>query len=176
MDMQRCHSPLGDNACIRWKLFLMTTVAMYEVNVLAGACVPLPSESVTITMPKKKKKIPDKLQAWIDARKAYHLSHSQVQMARDLCMNPKGFRKLANHKQEKWKLPLPLFIEECYFKRFGRTQPEQVTPIEQIAKAINRKKEEKKLKREQERTLKPALESPAKPTDGDDNQGQARSD
>lgn len=157
----------------------MATVAIqskYAVNVLADACVPLSSESVTITMPKKKKKIPDKLQAWIDARKAYHLFHAQVQMARDLCMNSKGFRKLANHRQEKWKLPLPLFIEELYFKRFGRTQPEQVTPIEQVAKAINRWKEEKKLKREQKRALKPSLESPAKPADGGDNQGQAHSE
>ncbi|MBF8278082.1 MAG: hypothetical protein HW390_3155 [Candidatus Brocadiaceae bacterium] len=103
------------------KLLLMATEAIQsecEVNVLADACVVLPLECVTITMPKKKKKIPDKLQAWIDARKTYHLSHAQVQMARDLGMNPKGFRKLANHKQEKWKLPLPLFIEECYSKRF----------------------------------------------------------
>ena len=161
------------------KLLLIAAVAIqseYAVNVLADACVPLPSESVIITMPKKKKKIPDKLQAWIDARKAYHLSHAQVQMARDLGMNPKGFRKLANHKQEKWKLPLPLFIEECYSKRFGRTQPEQVTPIEQVAKAVNRKKEEKKLKRQQERALKLALESPAKPTDGAGNQDQAHSE
>ncbi len=174
MNMQQCHS--ATMPALDGKLFLMATVAMYEVNVLAGACVPLSSESVTITMPKKKKKIPDKLQAWIDARKAYHLSHSQVQMARDLSMNPKGLRKLANHKQEKWKLPLPLFIEECYFKRFGRTQPEQVTPIEQVAKAINRTKKKKKLEREQKRALKQALESPAKPTDGDNNQSQARSD
>ncbi|MEK6728479.1 MAG: hypothetical protein AABY74_06235 [Planctomycetota bacterium] len=73
------------------KLLLMATVAIkreYEVNVLADACVPLPSESVTIIMPKKKKK----------------------------------------------------------------------------------------LKREQKRALKQALESPAKPTDGDNNQSQARSD
>lgn len=161
------------------KLFLMATVAIqskYAVNVLTDVCVALSSEGVTITMPKKKKKIPDKLQAWIDARKTYHLSHAQVQMARDLCMNPKGFRKLANHRQEKWKLPLPLFIEELYFKRFGRTQPEQVTPIEQVAKAINRRKEEKKLKREQKRALKPAPELPAKSTVDADNQGQAHSD
>ncbi|PYP93746.1 MAG: hypothetical protein DMG65_00175 [Candidatus Angelobacter sp. Gp1-AA117] len=31
--------------------------------------------------------------------------------------------KIDNHKQESWKLPLPQFIEELYFKRFGRTAP-----------------------------------------------------
>ena len=124
-------------------------------------------------MPKKKKKIPDKLQAWIDARKAHHLSHVQVQMARDLGMNPKSFRKLANHKQERWKLPLPLFIEDRYFKRFGKTQPEQVTPIEQVAKAVNRKKEERKLRREKERALKAAVELPVKAAEDAGDQGQA---
>ena len=53
----------------------------------------------------KKKKIPDKLQIWIVARKRFHLSHEQIQMARELGMNPKKFGKLANHKQEPWKAP-----------------------------------------------------------------------
>lgn len=30
-----------------------------------------------------------KMQAWIDARKQHHLTHAQVQMARELGMNPK---------------------------------------------------------------------------------------
>ncbi len=106
-----------------------------------------------------KKKIPDKLQVWIDVRKKHHLSHVQIQMARELGMNPKGFRKLDNHRQERWKLPLPQFIEELYVKRFGRTQPEHVTSIEQIAKTIKHKKEERK----QARQLKRAMESQEKP-------------
>ena len=60
-----------------------------------------------------KSKIPDKLQIWIDARKRFHLSHAQIQMARELGMNPKKFGSLANHKQEPWKAPLPIFIQEC---------------------------------------------------------------
>jgi hypothetical protein len=53
------------------------------------------------------KKPNQKLQAWIDARKRHHLSHAQVQMARELGMNPAKLGKLDNHKQEPWKLPLP---------------------------------------------------------------------
>ena len=68
----------------------------------------------------KKKKIPDKLKIWIDARKRFHLSHEQIQMARELGMNPKKFGKLANHKQEPWKAPLPDFIESLYYKRFRK--------------------------------------------------------
>ena len=73
-----------------------------------------------------KSKIPDKLQIWIDARKRFHLSHAQIQMARELGMNPKKFGSLANHKQEPWKAPLPIFIQECYFKQFKKNAPDRV--------------------------------------------------
>ena len=68
-------------------------------------------------------------------------------MAREIGMNPKKFGKIANHRQEKWKLPLPQFIEELYFDRFGRTDPERVTSIEERAAELYRKKEEKKQRR-----------------------------
>jgi hypothetical protein len=41
-------------------------------------------------------------------------------MALELGMNPKKFGSLANHKQEPWKAPLPVFIESIYFKRFKK--------------------------------------------------------
>jgi len=34
--------------------------------------------------------IPQNLQDWIEARKRFHLSHAQVQMARELGMNPEN--------------------------------------------------------------------------------------
>jgi hypothetical protein len=95
----------------------------------------------------KKKKIPAKLKIWIDARKQFHLSHEQIQMARELGMNPKKFGKLANHKQEPWKEPLPEFIETLYYKKFRKEHPDQVKSMEQIAKDRNRKKEEKKQRK-----------------------------
>ncbi|OGB98660.1 hypothetical protein A2V82_07545 [candidate division KSB1 bacterium RBG_16_48_16] len=90
------------------------------------------------------KKIPDKFKIWIDARKKYHLSDAQIQMARELGMNPKKFGSLSNHKQEPWKAPLPEFIEDCYYKRFKRRMPEKVVSIENRVKEMNRKKEEKR--------------------------------
>ena len=98
----------------------------------------------------KKAKFPEKYQAWIDVRKRYHLSHSHIQMARELGMNPKKFDKIANHKQEPWKAPLPVFIEDIYFKRFGKRRPENVKSVEQIAK----KKEKKKAERRKLKQLK----------------------
>ena len=68
-----------------------------------------------------KKRVHDqKMKAWEDARKRHRLSHAQVQMARELGMNPAKLGKIDNHKQEPWKLPLPEFIEGLYAKRFGR--------------------------------------------------------
>ena len=61
----------------------------------------------------KKKRIPDKYQIWIDARKRFHLSHAHIQMARELGLNPKKFGKLASSKQEPWKAPLPALSSHC---------------------------------------------------------------
>ena len=105
----------------------------------------------------KQKKLGPKYQAWIDARKEFRLSHAQIQMARELGMNPKKFGKLANHKQERWKSPLPEFIEESYFKHFGKRQPDSVRSIEQLAKDKRKKQlERKERKRAEQTTDQPA--------------------
>jgi len=44
-------------------------------------------------------RLPQQYQVWIEAR----LSAAQVQMARELRMNPRKFGKLANHHQEPWR-------------------------------------------------------------------------
>jgi len=94
---------------------------------------------------KKRKKANVKMQAWIDARKRHRLSHAQVQMARELGMNPKKLGGLDNHDQEPWKTPLPQFIEHLYRKRFGKEQPDTVLSIEE---KIRRDEEKKARKRE----------------------------
>jgi hypothetical protein len=75
------------------------------------------------------------------------LSHAHVQMARELGMNPKRIGKLDNHKQEPWKAPLPIFIENLYFKRFGKERPEHVRPIEQMVKDDKQKQHERKQRK-----------------------------
>ena len=64
-------------------------------------------------------------QVWREAQKRYHLSDMHIQMAKELGLNPKKFGGLANTKQEPWKAPLPDFIEAIYFKRFGKTRPDE---------------------------------------------------
>jgi hypothetical protein len=112
----------------------------------------------------KKKAIPDKFKVWIEARKRHRLSHAQVQMARELGMNPKKFGKLDNRNQEPWKLPVGQFIEKCYLKRFGKL-PEKVLSIEERIAAERKKKAErheaKQRRRAQAASSNEADESPS---------------
>ncbi len=88
--------------------------------------------------------IPQKLKPWIEVRKRYHLSHAQVQMARELGMNPKKLGGMANHKQEPWKMPLPQFIEHSYQRQFGKNMPDDLRSIEMKVVEKRARKEMKK--------------------------------
>jgi hypothetical protein len=65
-------------------------------------------------------------------------------MARELGLNPKKIGKIANHKQEPWKAPLPVFIEDIYFKRLEKKRPDNVKSIEQLVKIQEKKKAERR--------------------------------
>ena len=92
----------------------------------------------------KKKSIPSKLQIWLEVRQRYHLTDTQIQMARELGLNPKKFGGYANHRQEPWKRPLGEFIEQLYFKRFKKAEPDRVLSMEQQVEEIRQKQAEKK--------------------------------
>ena len=64
-----------------------------------------------------------KAKEWAEAARRHRLTAAHVQMARELGMKPLKLGKLDNHRQEPWKAPLPQFIEDLYFKRFGRRAP-----------------------------------------------------
>lgn len=89
-------------------------------------------------------------------QKRHRLSDKQVQMVRELGLNPDKFGKIDNHKQKPWKAPLPQFIEHIYFKRFKREEPEPVKLLKQILKEMETKKKlqkEKKEERKKQRAL-----------------------
>ena len=98
---------------------------------------------------KSKGKIPNKLQPWVEARSRFHLSHAQVQMARELGLNPKKLGGIANHRQQPWKMPLPQFIEHLYEKRFGKASPDRVLSVEELANQRREKKAAKKASKAQ---------------------------
>ena len=97
----------------------------------------------------KKTRPNQKMQEWIDARKRHHLSHAQVQMARELGMNPMKLGKLDNHEQEPWKMPLREYIEHLYLKRFGKPSPDNVASIEERLRLAQEKKEARRAFRRQ---------------------------
>ena len=79
----------------------------------------------------------------------------------NLGMNPRKLGKLDNHKQERWKLPLPQYIEELYLRRFGKAAPEEVVSIEERARWLAEKKANRKADR-----------ATRKPTGGPTTEGQ----
>ena len=91
------------------------------------------------------------LEKWLVAQKRYRLSDKQVQMARELGLNPDKLGKIDNHKQEAWKAPLPQFIEKIYFKRFKREEPETVKPLKQVMAEMEARKKQQKAKKEERR-------------------------
>ena len=99
-----------------------------------------------------KKKPNQRMQAWIDARKRHRFSHAQVQMARELGMNPSKLGKLDNHDQEPWKMPLRQYIGHLYFKRFGKTAPDRVVSIEERARLEQQKKDARRAAKQQRAT------------------------
>ena len=114
----------------------MTIVRMYSVWM---------SSPMTRSPNSNRAHIPQKLLPWFEARKRFHLTHAQIQMARELGLNPKKFGGLANHRQEPWKLPLPQFIEQIYLKRFGVSRPVEVLSLEELVSRQNEKKEQKRI-------------------------------
>ena len=56
----------------------------------------------------------------------FQVPQQPPRLAKELGMNRKKFGGLANHKQEKWKSPLPDFIEDLYYKRFKKEKPDNV--------------------------------------------------
>ena len=66
----------------------------------------------------KKRRAHDE-EAWTNAKKICRLTARQVEMARALGMNPKKLPGLRPSPQQRWKLPVGEFIEECYWKRSG---------------------------------------------------------
>lgn len=90
--------------------------------------------------------VPNHLRPWIDAQRKWKLSPLHVQMARELGLNPNKLGKIANHRQEPWKAPLPDFIARCYVKRFGK-MPDVARTIEEVAAAEMAKRQARKARK-----------------------------
>ncbi len=103
------------------------------------------------------------IQDWMVAQKRHHLSDMHVQMSRELGLKPDSLRKIDNHKQDRWKTPLPQHTKNLYDKRFKRDKPEVVKSLKQQFKEDGIKRKAKKKAKDGRRAAK-AAESP---TDSD---------
>ena len=105
-------------------------------------------------------KLPPDLQAWVEARQRFHLSHAHVQNGAGDRAESEELGKIANHKQEPWKAPLPQFIEDIYEKRFHRERPEVVRPIEELQRWRDAKRAQKKAFTQERRSRDPGRTGP----------------
>ena len=64
-------------------------------------------------------------EAWANAKKICRLTRRQIEMARALGMNPRKLPRLRPSPEQRWKVPVGEFIEECYRKRFGGAAGDQ---------------------------------------------------
>lgn len=131
-----------DNTLFQLWYSLRSIFPQLKQRVIDGSTQSLCEQDRDFVEMAKKGFIPNKLKPWIEARNKYHLSHAQIQMARELGLNPKKFGGMANHKQELWKVPLSEYIEHLYEKHFGKTSPDDVRPLE-IKDAEKRKRKAK---------------------------------
>jgi hypothetical protein len=78
------------------------------------------------------KKTSDELLRWVEAKRQCGLSDAQVQMARDLGMNPKRLIGSESTTQGLKQTPLALRIENLYLRRFSKLLPDSVVPLRQM--------------------------------------------
>jgi hypothetical protein len=96
-------------------------------------------------MKKKRLVFPEKTKQWIDARSRYKLTHVQLEMARELGMDPTKFEGIAAHIQEASNQSLAAFIQTEYKNRFGKDAPDDRRSVEQKLKAESQKTDQKRM-------------------------------
>lgn len=57
---------------------------------------------------------------WALAKKKCRLNVEEIQMAKEMGLNPKSLIKNIPNKSEQWKAPVKVWIRDMYEKRFGR--------------------------------------------------------
>lgn len=63
---------------------------------------------------------------WVEAKKKCKLNAEEIQMAKEMGLNPKSLIKNIPNKNEQWKAPVKIWIREMYEERFGKTSVSSV--------------------------------------------------
>lgn len=59
---------------------------------------------------------------WLEAKKRCKLNDEEIQMAKEMGLNPKSLLKNIPNKNEQWKAPVKIWIRNMYVVRFGRAE------------------------------------------------------
>ena len=59
---------------------------------------------------------------WIEAKKRCKLNEEEIQMAKEMGLNPKSLIKNIPNKNEQWKAPVRIWIRDMYEEQFGRNK------------------------------------------------------
>jgi len=86
-------------------------------------------------------------------------------MARELGFLPKSLRKIDDSHSKPWKAPLSVYLEDLYFKRFGRERPEVVRTIEESAAEWEAKEAAKKARKAERRAMQVSGTQSVEPRD-----------
>jgi hypothetical protein len=57
---------------------------------------------------------------WKEAKKRCRLNEEEIQMAKELGIEPRSLIKNIPSPHQRWKLPVKHWIRELHFKKFGR--------------------------------------------------------
>jgi len=95
------------------------------------------------------------LELWVKAKRQCALTDAQVQMARELGMNPRHLT-LCSGTPRLTNVPLAKHIEDLYLKRFKKPLPDAVVPLRQLlhdarAKERDEARERRHRKRQAEK-------------------------
>lgn len=67
-----------------------------------------------------------KQELWIEAKKRCRLSDEDIQMAKEIGLNPKSLIKNIPNKSEQWKAPVKVWIRGMYEERKEKAERKKI--------------------------------------------------
>jgi hypothetical protein len=85
-------------------------------------------------MAKKKKQPKNKRdRLWIEAKRRCRLNDNDIQIAKELGLNPRSLIKNIPSKTEQWKLPVKDWIHQMYQKRHVKSERKKARKVQAAA-------------------------------------------
>ena len=85
-------------------------------------------------MAKKKKQPKNKRdRLWIEAKRRCRLNDNDIQIAKEMGLNPQSLIKNIPYKTEQWKLPVKDWIHQMYQKRQEKSERKKARKVQATA-------------------------------------------